>query len=341
MQDLGTLGGIHGRGVAINSAGQVTGQSTTNAASHAFLWDGTAMLDLGTLGGTGSFGTDINDAGQVTGASGMPGDVGIHAFLWDGTAMQDLGTLGGLFSQPTAINSAGQITGQSATNAGGNAFLWDGTAMRDLGTLGGTVSFGTDINDAGQVTGFALTSDTSVHAFLWDGTEMLDLNSLVETTDPLQPFVTLLEGIDINDLGQILAHGTDSRTGQLHAYVVSPIPNAYSFSGFFPPVDNPPTLNIAKAGTAIPVKFSLSGDQGLAIFDSGYPVSRSMTCDGSAPSDVITETVTAGASTLSYDATLDQYTYVWKTDKDWKGTCRQLIVRLNDLSEHVANFKFK
>ena len=41
-------------------------------------------------------------------------------------------------------------------------------------------------------------------------------------------------------------------------------------------------------------------------------------------------TVTAGSSSLSYDATLDQYTYVWKTDKAWFGTCRQLTVRLND-----------
>ena len=29
-------------------------------------------------------------------------------------------------------------------------------------------------------------------------------------------------GVDINDLGQILANGIDSRTGQTHAYVVSP-----------------------------------------------------------------------------------------------------------------------
>src|SRR5438445_3582384 len=41
---------------------------------------------------------------------------------------------------------------------------------------------------------------------------------------------------------------------------------SYSFSGFFAPVDNPPTFNRVKAGTAVPVKFSLGGDQGLNIF---------------------------------------------------------------------------
>jgi hypothetical protein len=33
-------------------------------------------------------------------------------------------------------------------------------------------------------------------------------------------------------------------------------------------------------------------------------------------------TATAGDSGLSYDAATDQYTYVWKTDKTWSGTCR-------------------
>jgi hypothetical protein len=55
----------------------------------------------------------------------------------------------------------------------------------------------------------------------------------------------------------------------------------------------------------------------------------------------IEQTVTAGGSSLRYDAESDTYTYVWKTEKPWAGTCRQLIVRLNDGSERVAFFKLK
>jgi hypothetical protein len=62
-----------------------------------------------------------------------------------------------------------------------------------------------------------------LHAFQWDGTALHDLNALIDAGDPLQPFVTLIGGVDINDLGQILAQGFDSRSGESHAYVVSPI----------------------------------------------------------------------------------------------------------------------
>jgi hypothetical protein len=62
-------------------------------------------------------------------------------------------------------------------------------------------------------------------------------------------------------------------------------------------------------------------------------------CNSSDEVDIVEETVTAGGSSLNYDATVDQYIYVWKTDKSWAGTCRQLVVKLNDGTYHRANFK--
>jgi hypothetical protein len=41
----------------------------------------------------------------------------------------------------------------------------------------------------------------------------------------------------------------------------------------------PPTINVVKAGAAVPVKFSLDGNHGLGIFASGYPASQPMSCD--------------------------------------------------------------
>lgn len=114
----------------------------------------------------------------------------------------------------------------------------------------------------------------------------------------------------------------------------------YDFAGFFRPVDDLPTVNRVKAGSAVPVKFSLAGDQGLGIFYAGYPKSVAASCIATALTDAIEETVTAGGSSLSYDATSDQYVYVWKTDKGWANTCRQLQVKLADGTMHIAMFNF-
>ena len=114
---------------------------------------------------------------------------------------------------------------------------------------------------------------------------------------------------------------------------------SYAFTGFFRPVDNLPTLNVVKAGQAIPVKFSLGGNQGMAIFATGYPRAVMMSCSGTVQ-DSIEETVTAGGSSLQYDATSGQYIYVWKSDKSWAGSCRQLQLKFADGSTQAANFSF-
>jgi hypothetical protein len=112
------------------------------------------------------------------------------------------------------------------------------------------------------------------------------------------------------------------------------------FNGFFPPVNNNAS-NTTKAGSSIPVKFSLGGYQGLDIFAAGYPKSQIVVCDSGLLPDNIEETVTAGNSSLSYDPATDTYTYVWKTNKDWKNSCRQLVLVLNDGTQHTALFWFK
>jgi hypothetical protein len=117
----------------------------------------------------------------------------------------------------------------------------------------------------------------------------------------------------------------------------------YNFGGFFPPVTNLPALNSVNAGRAIPIKFTLNGNKGLAVFSlvSNNPGSGSIACDSTATEIDLTETLAAGDSSLSYDPQNDQYTYVWKTDSSWVGTCRQFVMQLNDGSVYRANFKFK
>lgn len=234
MQSIGKLPGANSsHGAAINSFGQITGGSAFagTGGNHAFVWmnDGSAMQDLGTFGG-GNYtdGVAINDLGQVAGVALLPNGKQ-RAFLWknDGTALVDLGDPLGFGSWPIAINGTGQVAGNFCTKACAfdHAFLWknNGTAMVFLGHLSGHESQALGLNNSGQVTGRAsLTGDRTYHAFLWrnDGTKIQDLNALIDPTDPLKPYVTLERGDAINDAGMILADGTDSRTGQTHAYLL-------------------------------------------------------------------------------------------------------------------------
>ena len=225
IRDMGNLGGENSTGRSINDAGQVAGysDSDTLGAPRAIVWKngGTTLQQLGDLGSGYSDAFFISGSGQVAGVSSLSGNTRTHAFFWrnNGTPMHDLGTLGGANSTPNALNDSGQIAGFANKKSGvTHAFVWlnDGTAMKDLGTLGGNSSSAEDINFSGQVTGSAtLSGNTVTHAFLWrnDGTKIQDLNSLIDPKDPLKSHITLNSGIFINDSGDILAYGTDSRTG--------------------------------------------------------------------------------------------------------------------------------
>jgi hypothetical protein len=114
----------------------------------------------------------------------------------------------------------------------------------------------------------------------------------------------------------------------------------YDWGGFLSPVDTGGVVNSVKAGSSVPVTFSLGGDQGGGILAADSPTIEFGECSSSAPVDAIEQTATAGASGLSYDAEADVYTYVWKTAKSWAGKCGTLTVRLIDGTTHTALFSF-
>jgi len=114
----------------------------------------------------------------------------------------------------------------------------------------------------------------------------------------------------------------------------------YDWHGFADPVDTGDVVNSVKAGSAVPMKFTLNGDQGTDVLAAGSPTIRFGACSPSAPVDEIEQTVTAGASGLKYDAAADQYVYVWKTDKSWTGKCGTFSLQLDDGTTHTAMFSF-
>lgn len=113
----------------------------------------------------------------------------------------------------------------------------------------------------------------------------------------------------------------------------------YPFGRFQAPVNGQPTLNTAKAGSAIPVNFTLRGDHGLGILAPGSPSSTRFDCGTTADLDEIEETDSVGSG-LSYDPDTGAYKYIWKTSKAWAGTCRAFDLELADGTHHRALFSF-
>ena len=102
-------------------------------------------------------------------------------------------------------------------------------------------------------------------------------------------------------------------------------------------------VNSINAGQAVPFKFSVGADRGLNILASGSPTTQRVNCGTlSGTVDPIENPLPAtSVPGLTYDATKNLYTYVWKTPKSAAGTCQQFKLKLTDGSEHVALFKLR
>jgi hypothetical protein len=111
----------------------------------------------------------------------------------------------------------------------------------------------------------------------------------------------------------------------------------YRFVGFLKPVKNPPVFNKVRAGRVIPIKFSLGRYEGLRVL-RGSPTSSAIACSASAPSHSMDDEDDYRRSGLRVNGS--KYTYGWKTDRSWAGTCRKLVLTLADGSTHEALFRF-
>ena len=251
MQDLGSLGGSFAEGNDVNDLEVVAGDSNLPGDDiyHAFLWSRGKMTDIGTLGGPTSQALSVNIIGRATGTADTPqltpkyGDHFSHAFIYFNGQMQDIGTEGGYYSEGYRINSLGEVTGTVATTNDEDtgkyhAFVYREGRMKDIGTLAeGENSHGYGINNVGQVTGRStLTADalgTSLdefHGFLYEHGTMYDLNSLISDDDPLKPYVTIWAATAINDQGIIVVDGFDTRIGDEHAYLLTPVPRTHRWT---------------------------------------------------------------------------------------------------------------
>ena len=243
-------------GMDITDLTQVVGTtlSTTSGTFVGFVWSLGHLVELPSPAGSmAAFGTHMNVLGDVLGViydqAGNP-----HQALWShGKATFLPESLG----QPVGINIRGEIFGsvldaenvpdvvvwrhgvvsvviknasaakitdaeQILGSAGspGRPFLWQNGVITILPPVPGGSVEGTavDINDWGQIVG-----GVSGVPVLWQHGTATDLNSQITPTDPLRPYVHLDSAYLINDLGEIVAIGTDSRnTDFRQTYLLTP-----------------------------------------------------------------------------------------------------------------------
>ena len=254
LRELPALGGNHSFGTGVNNAGQVVGWAETAVHDptcvdaqvlqfRAARWDPKAgsngkikVRELRPLAGdSASAATAINDFGLAVGISGKCDQAvgrfsALHAVLWDKNGKpSEIPNLGGVtWHTPMDINAQGDVVGFSnppGENPVGDfiahAFLWtSGTATaEDLGTLDeDPVSEAFAINAHGQVVGISFGNAIGPRAFLWQDHVLTDMNDLVD----IAPDV-LLSAQDINDAGQITGRVRDGVTGEVRAFIATPV----------------------------------------------------------------------------------------------------------------------
>jgi hypothetical protein len=113
----------------------------------------------------------------------------------------------------------------------------------------------------------------------------------------------------------------------------------FDWHGFTDRVANPPTVNTVTAGSTVPLKFDLGGDQGLSVLAAGSPRFQPVFCATTTPSGPAV--ATGRSAGLHFDPSTNQYVFTWTTDRNWRGTCGRLDLRLSDGTTHSAYFSFR
>jgi hypothetical protein len=153
--------------------------------------------------------------------------------------------------------------------------------------------------------------------FLWENGEMKDLYSLIAASDPLKLHIKLLDVDDINNLGQILVRGRDSRTNTRRSFLVSP---TYRFTSFISP-----SGNSVPVGSVVRIAIGLLDTANVRIPDTRARLLAGGPCRVQVR---VTGAQSVPKSCMRYDATTNQFYFDWSLSSNEPGTST-IDVRVN------------
>lgn len=204
----------------INTRGVIVGDVYLDQNRTPFMQLGSSYHTLETLGGNGyTSALRVNELGVICGYSEVPTG-GPHAVLWNRDGhIQDLGVLpGGSSSTASSLNDFGDVAVTTRFGQFGETSLpavWRDGQLTPLPLVHGGTNVrasASGINDFGQIIGDERNSDTDqITPLLWENGHVYDVNDLIRADDPLRASVHINDVLFINNRGQIVATGTDSR----------------------------------------------------------------------------------------------------------------------------------
>jgi X-Pro dipeptidyl-peptidase len=147
--------------------------------------------------------------------------------------------------------------------------------------------------------------------------------------------LTLSGGTFVGSFTAKCAGGTDVAGNASSATPTATYNVIYAFRGFIG-INNPPAFQKVVAGRSVPLKFKLGGNFGLNVIQA--VVSRQISCTSGA---IVGQNANHPTTPLTFKPRRKAYTHQFLTSSGWLGTCREVLLTLNDGTTHTARLKLK
>lgn len=209
----------------INNRGQMLVDSVAGGQESSYLKQGENVQPLGGLPGEpdSMHGVAINERGMIAGYTSTT--AGTRAVLWQDGTILNLGVAPGAESSfADGLNDQGQVVGFVNVGGSSHAMRWRDGNMAQLPKLAGeAASTAQSVNNWGAIVGGTTILQPLYRstATVWLGNQVAELDSLISASDPRKPYVHLESGQKINDRGDIVASGVDSRTNARITYFLT------------------------------------------------------------------------------------------------------------------------